>query len=86
MTEDENGHFIAVDYYTIYRHTDPNFSPNPSDSIGYTTETFYDDPTPALQNPDINHYYLVKAVDCAGRKSEESNRVGEFDRSLINGE
>jgi hypothetical protein len=33
-----------------------------------------------------NYYYIVKAVDALGRKSAESNKVGEFDHSLSNGE
>jgi hypothetical protein len=83
VTEDTSGAPSFVEYYTIYRNADPNFSPDPSDSIDSTVETFYDDLTPALKDTLVNHYYIVKAVDGAGRKSEDSNTVGEFDRNLI---
>lgn len=83
VTEDTSGAPIIVEYYAVYRNADPNFSPDPSDSIGATTETFYDDLTPALKDTLVNHYYIVKAVDKMGRKSEDSNTVGEFDRYLI---
>jgi len=82
VTEDEGGYPIVVDHYTVYRQADPRFSPSPADSIGSTTETFYDDPTPALKDPSVNHYYVVKAVDSAGEKSAASNTMGEFDIEL----
>jgi hypothetical protein len=82
VTEDEGGNPIAVDHYTIYRQPDPNFIPGPEDSIGSTTETFYDDPSSGLKDPGINHYYVVKAVDSGGRKSADSRTVGEFDKIL----
>jgi M6 family metalloprotease-like protein len=84
VTVDTAGTLIVVDHYTIYRNADPKFSPDPADSMGSTTGTFYDDPTPALKDTDTNHYYVVKAVDVMGRKSGDSNKVGEYDKSLTN--
>jgi hypothetical protein len=81
--EDIGGNPSIVEYYTIYRNADPIFSPGPGDSIGGTAETFYDDLTPALKDTLVNHYYIVKAVDSEGRKSADSNKVGEFDRDVI---
>jgi hypothetical protein len=37
-----------------------------------------------LKDTGSNHYYVIKAVDSLGRKSTDSNKVGEFDISLIN--
>jgi alpha-amylase len=85
ITENIIGEPIVVDHYTIYRGIDPGFSPGSEDSIGSTSSTFYDDPTPALKDPETNHFYVVKAVDVTGEKSSDSNRVGEFDRVMING-
>jgi hypothetical protein len=82
ITEDTLGNPITVERYNIYRNASPTFSPSSADSIGSTTNTFYDDPTPALKNPSINHYYVVRAVDSAGKKSADSNRVGEYDTAL----
>jgi hypothetical protein len=84
VTEDTMGIPMAVDHYTIYRHSDPDFSPGPADSIGSTSGMSHSDPAPGLKDPGMNHYYLVKAVDESGRKSSDSNRVGEFDRQILN--
>jgi hypothetical protein len=84
VTADEEETPIAVDHYIVYRNGDPYFSSSPADSIGSTTMTFYDDPTPALQDTAINHYYNVKAVHGSGMKADDSNVAGEFDRHLSN--
>jgi hypothetical protein len=84
VTEDTADIPIVVDHYVIYRNADPLFTPNASDSVASTTATSHDDPTPALKNPAENHYYVVKAVDDQGRKSSDSNTVGEFDAGLLN--
>lgn len=85
VTEDQGGNPIAVDHYTIYRQADPYFSPGPTDSIGSTAETIYDDSTSALKDTGTNHYYAVKAVDSSGSKSVASNTVGEYDKLLGTG-
>jgi len=82
ITEDTLGMPIVVEYYNVYRNVDPYFSSGPADSIGSTTGTFYLDPTPALKDTSVNHYYLVQAVSLQRRKSADSNRVGEFDRNM----
>jgi len=84
VTEDNVGIPMVVDHYTIYRHSNPDFSPGPGDSIGGTSGTSYSDPAPGLKDPGTNHYYVVKAVDENGTKSSDSNRVGEFDRQILN--
>jgi hypothetical protein len=84
VTVDTTGEPIVVDHYNVYRDDNPGFSPSSSDSIGNTADTFYIDFTAAVNDTSINHYYVVKAVDSGGRKSADSNRVGEFDRGLIN--
>jgi hypothetical protein len=83
VTEDEVGVPLTVDHYIVYRGDDPLFSPGPSDSIGGTAGTSYDDPAAALKDPGTNHFYVVKAVDVSSVKSADSNRTGEFDKALI---
>jgi hypothetical protein len=83
IAEDTGGNPIIVESYIIYRNVDPGFSPSPSDSIGSTADTFYVDPTAAVKDVEINHHYVVKAVDSEGKKSADSNKVGESDRDLI---
>jgi hypothetical protein len=83
ISEDTGGKPIIVEYYTIYRNADPDFSPGPADSIGSTADTFYVDSTAAVKDTAVDHYYVVKVVDSEGKKSADSNRVGEGDRDLI---
>ena len=84
VTMSEEGEPLVVDHYDIYRQAAPDFSPDPEDSIGSSTETSYDDLTAAVNDPGVNHYYVVKAVDSMGRKSADSNTVGEFDVEMVN--
>jgi N-acetylneuraminic acid mutarotase len=84
VTADTAGKSIDVDHYTVYRDDDPGFSPGPSDSIGSTADTFYVDSTAAVKDTVFSHYYVVRAVDSGGRKSADCNRVGEFDRNMLN--
>jgi hypothetical protein len=83
VTEDTSGAPITVDRYVIYRNADPEFIASALDSIASTGGTSYDDATPALKNITEHHFYVIKAVDAQGRKSSDSNKVGEFDRELI---
>jgi hypothetical protein len=83
VTEDTGGLPIVVDRYVIYRNANPDFVPDDVDSVGSTTDIFYDDATPALKDSGTNHYYVVRAVDNQGRKSADSNKAGEFDIDLI---
>jgi len=74
---DESG----ISRYVVYRSTDPSVT---GDSIAGALDTTYTD-AGAAGDTLSNHFYIVKAVDAAGNRSVESNRVGEFDRQLING-
>ncbi len=69
-----------VNHYVVYRDTLWDFQPAVANSLAATADTFYLDQDPGLtKNPGRSHYYLVRAVDVAGRKSAPSGRVGEFD-------
>lgn len=83
ITENTGGNPLTVDHYTIYRSDDPGFTPGPGDSVAGTADTVYVDLSAAVKDTSTNHSYVVKAVDSAGRKSSESNRVGEFDRQVM---
>jgi N-acetylneuraminic acid mutarotase len=72
---------IGVERYVIYRSTDLS---SLGDSLAGTTDTNYTD-TGAVGNTGTNYFYVAKAVDAAGNKSAESNRVGEHDLALTNG-
>jgi subtilisin family serine protease len=72
---------LGVDYYVVFRATDPD---GPMDSLDSTPDTTYTDPG-AAGDTATNYFYTVKAVDQGGQKSSDSNEVGEFDAYLITG-
>jgi len=72
----------AVVRYVVYRDTTGDFEAGPEDSIGGTTDTTYLD-AGAIGTVGTNYFYLVKAVDDIGQKSDPSGTVGEFDVPLI---
>jgi phosphatidylserine/phosphatidylglycerophosphate/cardiolipin synthase-like enzyme len=77
----------GADHYVVYRDTVPNFNPQPADSIGSAADTFYlDDEPGVVGDTGRQHFYVVKAVDAGGYKSDPSNVAGEFDAGLRNGE
>jgi len=69
---------VATTRYVVYRRTGVDSF---DDSLASTMDTTYTDAGTAGE-VGIDYFYTVKAVDAAGNKSEESNMVGEFDRSL----
>jgi hypothetical protein len=82
VTRDTLGNPLPGPDYIIYRNADAMFSPGPSDSIGTTADTFFVDPAPAVKDTSINHTYIVHVTDSTGRKSQDSNRAGEYDFAL----
>jgi len=72
----------AVVRYVVYRDTSGGFEAGPEDSIGGTTDTTYLD-AGAIGATGTNYFYVVKAVDDIGQKSDPSGTVGEFDATLI---
>jgi N-acetylmuramoyl-L-alanine amidase len=81
VTADTAGSPESVSYYVIYRSQDPA---SDGDSIAGPTESAYLDPG-AAKDTLANYFYLVRAVDTSGNRSELSNRVGEFDAVLQTG-
>jgi hypothetical protein len=78
-------HGSGIDHYVIYRDTVSGFDSSNGDSIGATADTFYlDQAAGGIGVPGQNLYYLVRAVDNAGKKSDDSNCAGEFDKDIWN--
>ena len=73
---------VAVTHYVVYRSASAGV---PGDSLAATADTAYLD-LGAAGDVMTNYCYTVKAVDWAANKSVASNRVGEFDEELVNGE
>jgi hypothetical protein len=71
----------GISHYVIYRTADPTSF---GDSIASTTDTVYVD-VDVTGNVNIHYFYTVRSVDVAGKRSEHSNMVGEFDRYLSQG-
>jgi len=82
IAQDTLGNPLSGPDYIIYRNASPTFSPGPADSIGATADTFFVDPAPAVKDTSVNHTYVVHVADSTGRKSEDSNRAGEYDFAL----
>ena len=70
----------GVDRYVVYRSTSAGTE---GDSLAGTADGEYTD-VGAAGDTATSYYYTVKAVGSGGLKSEGSNQVGEFDRSLVN--
>ncbi len=81
VTEDTVGSKEIISHYVLYRSQNPGFEALPSDSLAHVTGTEYIDAGIAGL-PGTNHYYIVRAVDYAGLKSEVSATVGEYGRQL----
>jgi len=75
---------LGIDWYVIYCDTVVGFTSADGDSIGATADTFFTDPHSAVGDPGVNRFYLVRAVDVTGKRSDDSNRAGEFDMDLSN--
>ena len=86
VTVDTLGQHEVIDYYVIHRDTVFDFVASPANSLDVSTDTFFVDTAAGDGDPLVNHFYLVRAVDGGGNKSDASNRVGEFDRTLGNGQ
>jgi hypothetical protein len=65
--------------YVVYRDSLAHFEPAQEDSLAFTPDTSYVDCDPVGGKA----YYVVRAVDAAGLKSEDSWLVGQFDREMI---
>ena len=70
--------YEGVDHYVVYRSTTVS---DPGDSLATTVMPSYTDMN-VVGNDSVQYFYTVRAIDGVGNKSEESNRVGEFDRIL----
>ena len=65
--------------YVVYRS---EAAGSLGDSLAGTADTTYLD-VGAAGSVSVNYFYSVKSVDGTGNKSDESNKVGEFDCGLI---
>ncbi len=83
VTLDSLGLPESVSHYIIYRSEAPFFSPQSSDSIAAVATTTYLDEGSGIGSVDHNSYYLITAVDQAGNEGQISNRVAEYDYTII---
>ena len=73
---------MGIGSYVIFRDTVSDFTSLNGDSIAVTGDTFFVDVDGALGDPGVNRFYLVRAVDVTGKRSDDSNHAGEFDKNL----
>ena len=74
--------------YEVHAGQAPYFAPQgavtllhvvgPSDPATYAAAN-------ALGDPDVQHFYIVRAVNCSGLTVADANRTGEFDYALTPG-
>jgi len=60
------------DYSTVYRDTLSGFTPDPSNTLGFTIDTTLVDSTAQLGRA---YYYIVSATDFSGNESDPSNQA-----------
>jgi len=68
--------------YRVYCDTVPGFAAQPEKIIAITSDLDYSHSDGRIGDPAVNLFYVITAVDGSDNESVESNRVGEFDRSL----
>lgn len=74
--------FVAeADSYVVYRSTRPMFLAADSSRLAAVLTNTYTD-TGALGDPDVNHFYMVRAY-IGGSPGPLSGRVGEFEYLLL---
>jgi hypothetical protein len=81
VTLNLNDHPVWVDRYRIYR--DATVEDVGSTLIDSTEELFYLDATGVVGDTGTHYYYSVTAISVT-KESDDSDPVGEFDRTLIN--
>ncbi len=69
-----------ADSFVVYRALHPMFNPDTSRLAVVTTPSFVD--SGAMGDPQINHFYLVRAF-FAGQPGPPSARMGEYEYRLI---
>jgi hypothetical protein len=72
--------------YNVYYDDSPDFEPSPSNLLVTTYDLCHSHTDMRIGDAVVNLFYLVTVLDGSDNESAESNRVGEFDRNLINGE
>jgi hypothetical protein len=84
VTDDVQDNPMFVGRYVVYRGNEPDFETEPGDSIGVADDISFVDTTAAVGDTAVDHYYIIQAVEINGRRSDDSDRVGEFDRTVVN--
>ena len=76
-----------IDHYEVWRGDSAYFAPGAGatllGSVSAAGPLTYTDATSAVDNPDLNHSYLVLAIDTDGRYAPYQPRVGEFDYGFV---
>ncbi|KPL17688.1 MAG: hypothetical protein AMJ92_11395 [candidate division Zixibacteria bacterium SM23_81] len=83
VTLDSLGLAENLSHYNIYRNEIPLFWPDVTDFIHGVQTTSYLDENSDIGSVDRHSFYLVTAVDLMGNESDISNRVGEYDYTII---
>lgn len=77
--------FTDAPAVALYRDPAPYFTPAPPPYVTVLLPVVSYDDAGAVGDPAINHYYVSRAECASGLASAHSNRVGEFDYTLVPG-
>ena len=75
-------------FYEVHRYAGPYFDPVPATLLGPALpsgSSSYLDAESALGDPEMNHFYVLQAINCDSTSAATSSRVGEFDFVLQQG-
>lgn len=77
------------DSYELWRSTTPYFTPGVGSDLVYAGEAFSfvdADGGATVGDPAVNHFYVLRTINCAGTSSADSHPVAEFDFALAPGQ
>lgn len=75
--------------FELYRSTSPYVAAGAGgNTLMYAgkNSSFVDQPAPVVGDPAVNHFYVLRTLNCAGTSIADSGWVAEFDFGLVKGQ
>lgn len=75
--------------YELWRSTSPYVAPGAGGSVKVFSgdaSSFVDQPDFTVGDPAVNHFYILRTLNCAGTSTADSTGVAEFDFALTKGQ
>jgi hypothetical protein len=61
-------------------------APGSTKVYGGETMSFVDADAPVVGDPTVNHFYVLRTINCAGTSNADSGAVAEFDFWMVPGQ